>query len=137
MRWVSTSFASAALASAALVLTGCAAHKKDPLASLEHKQRCLFAAEDGAETDVVRTLLAKGTIPRSELARSFPTSIPKRDYLDANGNLLPLARMKGMAVAFYDDWMHELETKPGIGPRLLKAQRDARDAAADRCAELS
>jgi hypothetical protein len=125
------------LASAALFVTGCGAHKKDPLASLEQKQHCLFAAEDGAETDVVRGLLRTGTIPKSELARSFPASIPKGDYLDANGNLLPLARMKGQAVAFYDDWMQKLETKPGIGPRLLKAQRDAREAAADRCAKLS
>lgn len=137
MRWVSTSSVSAVvLASATLAATGCGSHK-DHLASLERKQQCLFAAEDGAETEVVRSLLKSGQIPRSELAKSFPASIPKRDYLDADGNLLPLSRMKGQARAFYDDWMQKLETKPRIGPRLLKVQRSARDAAADRCSKLS
>ena len=136
-RSVSTSSASATLGLLLVLLaSGCGGHKKDPLASLERKQKCLFAAEFGAEMNVVRSWVSAGRITKAEIVAQFPSDLPKSDYLDDTGNVLPYTKVADPARSYYDDWRLRLEHRPG-GDRLLAAQRKARNAAADRCASLS
>jgi hypothetical protein len=123
----------AALAALSALMFGCGSH--DPVAKTESQQHCLFVAEFNPEIAVVRAWIASGRLPRSEIGKHIPAGIPKRQYLDANGNLLPWSKIHGIALGYLDDWLNSLEHQPKTGVYLLKVQKRARDAASARCAK--
>lgn len=81
---------------------------------------------------IVRGMIRHGTIAKREVARHF-AGIPKAEYLDGSGTLLPVERLSTNSQAALLVWVGELESQAG-GKKIADAARAAGAHAKVPCA---
>lgn len=120
----------AAVVGLALAVAGCGSHKS-ATARLAKVDDCMSQAGHARTDEIVRGLIARGAIPEREVARKF-RGIPRSDYLDSEGKLLPFSRMPTDAQTALASWVVELESQAG-GRKIFDAEMNAVKAAKGSC----